>query len=85
MKIPDRSFEYAKHMVVSNIGNEIGFSSRISRGKILKNKGVISAAYKNIFTIKINFDDKEETLSYSYNDIINNNLVLYTDTQEETV
>ena len=31
MKIPDRSFEYAKHIVVSNIGNEIGFSSRISR------------------------------------------------------
>ena len=85
MKTPTYSYEKAKHLVVNNIGNEIMFSSKISRGKTYKDKGVVTAAYKNIFTIAINKNGKDETISYSYNDIINNNLTIYENKQNEFV
>ena len=82
MKMPKYSFTDAKDIILKNVGKEINFTSKISRGKVMTDTGVILNAYNNIFTIKTNQNGKEDVISFSYNDIVNNNLSLnYVQTQ----
>lgn len=78
MKMPKYSFMDAKDIILKNVGKEINFTSKISRGKIITDTGIILNAYNNIFTIKTKKDGKENVISFSYNDIVNNNLSLST-------
>ena len=65
MKMPKYSFENAKHLVVKNVGNEVYFKSKVARGKYYEDKGRITAAYKNIFTVKTTHNGKEELLTFT--------------------
>ncbi len=76
MKMPKYSFMDAKDIILKNVGKEINFTSKISRGKIITDTGIILNAYNNIFTIQTKKDGKENVISFSYNDIVNNNLSL---------
>lgn len=78
MKMPKYSFMDAKDIILKNVGKEINFTSKISRGKIITDTGIILNAYNNIFTIQTKKDGKENVISFSYNDIVNNNLSLST-------
>ena len=76
MKMPNQSFNGAKKIITSNIGRNVDFVSKVSRGKVIKSEGIILNAYKNIFTISMKEKNKESILSFSYCDLINNSVKL---------
>jgi len=76
MRLPSQSYNSAKKTIVDNVGKDVDFISKVSRGKIIKNEGTITNAYNNIFTIKVNEKSKEDILSFSYSDLINHSLKL---------
>lgn len=76
MKLPSHSYNSAKKIIVDNVGKDVDFISKVSRGKIIKNEGTILNAYNNIFTISTNIDNKDDILSFSYSDLINHSLRL---------
>lgn len=77
MKLPSYSLQNAKELVNQNVGKDINFTNKVSRGKVIKNSGKIMKAYNNIFTISIvNTENEEDILSFSYCDIVNNSLKL---------
>lgn len=76
MKLPKYSYSYAKNLVKNNIGENVDFIRKESRGKIIKQKGTIENAYQNIFTISTTSNNKQNTLTFSYCDIINHSIIL---------
>ncbi|MGN8914363.1 Veg family protein [Anaerofustis butyriciformans] len=76
MKLPKYSYAYAKNLVKNNIGEDVYFIRKESRGKIIKQKGTIENAYQNIFTISTTSNNKQNTLTFSYCDIINHSIIL---------
>ena len=56
------------------IGQEIFVKANIGRNKCIYKKGVIDSTYTNLFVFKENETDNK--LSYSYTDLVTNNLEL---------
>ena len=76
MNLPNRTYSSAKKIIEDNVGKDVDFISKVSRGKTIKNEGKILNAYSNIFTISTSTKNKDDILSFSYSDLINNSLKL---------
>ena len=62
--------------ILSKRGKVLKFRHNGARNQIEEFKGVIIGVYNYIFTIKT-IDEKEEIKSFSYSDILINNLEIY--------
>ena len=76
MKLPKYTYNNAKKLIQNNIGKDINFIYKESRGKMTRKKGKIDKVYTNIFTIKAIGAKQDETYTFSYCDIINYSLIL---------
>lgn len=56
------------------LGQEIFVKANIGRNKCIYKRGVIDSTYSNLFVFKEN--DTDNKLSYSYTDLVTNNLEL---------
>lgn len=63
-----------KKDVESYVGQEILIKANVGRNKCVCRKGVIDSAYSNLFVFKE--ADTSSKLSYSYADLVTNNLEL---------
>ncbi|MEG2348255.1 MAG: Veg family protein [Clostridia bacterium] len=69
-----------KQDVESYVGQEICVKANIGRNKCIFRKGVIDSTYPNLFVFKES--DTDNKLSYSYTDLVTNNLQLSLPTGE---
>lgn len=69
-----------KQEVENYVGQEICVIANVGRNKSVRKKGTIDSAYSNLFVFKD--CETESKLSYSYADLITNNLQLTLPTGE---
>lgn len=68
------SLQKIKQEVETYIGQEILVKANVGRNKCVCRKGVIDSTYPNLFVFKES--DTSSKLSYSYADLVTNNLQL---------
>lgn len=72
--VSKESLRKVKEEVETFIGQEILIKANIGRNKCICRKGVIDSTYPNLFVFKDN--ETSNKLSYSYADLVTNNLQL---------
>ena len=78
--VSEDSLLKVKQDVESYVGQEILIKANIGRNKCICRKGVIDSTYSNLFVFKES--DTTSRLSYSYADLVTNNLELSTPSSE---
>lgn len=68
------TLEKIKNNIDSNLGKPVKIIYNGSRNKILEYSGVIVETYNYIFIVRLN---DEETMSFSYTDVLTNSISLY--------
>ncbi len=69
----------ARNEIKSHLGSEVYIKANKGRKRISVKKGIIDRAYPSIFVVKVhdeNNQDSFRTMSYSYTDLITNNVKL---------
>jgi len=75
-----------KRDLESHIGAKIRLKANKGRRKVLEREGVLERTYPNIFIVKLEEQDSERRVSYSYTDLLTESveLVLCSDEGRET-
>lgn len=68
-----------RNEIESHVGDTISIRDLGGRKKIFIKDGVIERAYSSIFTIKLDSDNNERRLTYSYSDILTNTVQIQYD------
>lgn len=75
-----KELDKIKSDLKDNIGSKIKFASKRGRKKRTVRNGVIESTYANVFVIKVDSVNEEETaerrISYTYADILTRNVEL---------
>lgn len=80
MAVSKESLLKIRQDVENYIGQEVFVKANIGRNKCIFKKGVIDSTYSNLFVFKE--DETDNRLSYSYTDLVTNNLELSLPTGE---
>ena len=72
--MPRNILDEIKENVHSHVGKEVLVKANRGRRKVMKKEGILEKTYPNIFVVKIDDHDQIRRLSYSYADILTDNV-----------
>ncbi|MFW6381434.1 MAG: Veg family protein [Bacillota bacterium] len=65
-----------KNNVSSFVGEEVMVKANRGRRRVMKKEGVLEKVHSNVFVVKIDDHDQTRRLSYSYADLLTDNVEL---------
>ena len=77
--------EEIKEEVHSFVGQEVMIKANRGRRKVMKKEGVLERTHSNIFVVKVDDHDQIRRLSYSYADLLTDNVELKTKEDETKI
>ena len=63
-----------RNSIESNIGRRVWLRSNRGRSKSVENEGVLSSTFSSVFTVAVDTPTSPQMISYTYGDILTNNL-----------
>ncbi len=66
------------------VGKHIIIRANKGRKKIVKKRGIIESAYPNLFVVKIEGEQAERTVSYTYSDVLTRTVQIAVCANQET-
>lgn len=66
------------------VGKHIIIRANKGRKKIVKRRGIIESAYPNLFVVKIEGENAERTVSYTYSDVLTRTVQIAVCANQET-
>lgn len=76
--MPKNVLDEIKKEVHSFVGQEVLVKANRGRRKDMKKEGVLEKTHSNVFVVKIDDHDQTRRLSYSYADLLTDNVELKT-------
>lgn len=63
-----------RNHIESNLGKRVWLKASRGRSKSVENEGVLSSTFSSVFTVTVDAQDSPQTISYTYGDILTQNL-----------
>lgn len=60
--------------IESNIGRRVWLRSNRGRSRSVENEGVLASTFSSVFTVAVDSKTQPQMISYTYGDILTNNL-----------
>ena len=83
--MPKNVLDEIKKEVHSFVGREVLVKANRGRRKDMKKEGVLEKTHSNVFVVKIDDHDQTRRLSYSYADLLTDNVELKTKEDETKI
>ncbi|MGM0409899.1 MAG: Veg family protein [Bacillota bacterium] len=83
--MPKNVLDEIKKELHSFVGQEVLVKANRGRRKDMKKEGVLEKTHSNVFVVKIDDHDQTRRLSYSYADLLTDNVELKTKEDEEKI
>jgi len=80
--MPKNVLEEIKQEVKSFVGQEVLVKANRGRRKDMKKEGILEKIHSNVFVVKIDDHDQIRRLSFSYADLLTDNVELKTKEEE---
>ncbi|MFW6256843.1 MAG: Veg family protein [Bacillota bacterium] len=74
-----------KDKVDSFVGREVKVKANRGRRKAMKKEGILEKTHPNVFVVKVEDSDQTRRLSYSYADLLTDNVELKSKTDETRI
>lgn len=70
----EAELENIRSNIESNLGRRVWLKSNRGRSRSVENEGVLSSTFSSVFTVAIDSPTQPRMISYTYGDILTNNL-----------